>query len=69
MCAIAHSECAYANQLCIASLRETLCDEYAETGAMIRYEGPDQIPLLRRPGSIERMLTNLIENAIESPRD
>ena len=52
-----------------SSLRETLCAEYAETGAMIHYEGPDQIPLLRRPGGIERMLTNLIENAIESPRN
>jgi signal transduction histidine kinase len=48
----------------LGALLETLCDEYAESGAAICYEGPDQIPYFCRPDAIQRVLTNLIENAI-----
>jgi signal transduction histidine kinase len=48
----------------LGALLETLCDEYAETGVDIRYDGPDQIPYFCRPDGIQRVLANLIENAI-----
>ncbi|MDR5733953.1 ATP-binding protein [Caballeronia sp. LZ025] len=48
----------------LGALLETLCDEYDESGAEIRYEGPDQIPFYCRPDAMQRVLTNLIENAI-----
>lgn len=48
----------------LGALLATLCDEYEDAGARIRYDGPDQIPLLCRPDGIERAMTNLIENAI-----
>jgi signal transduction histidine kinase len=48
----------------LGALLETLCDEYAESGANIRYEGADQIPFFCRPDAIQRVLNNLIENAI-----
>lgn len=48
----------------LGALLVTLCDEYTESGAMICYEGPGQIPFLCRPDGIQRVFTNLIENAI-----
>ncbi|SAK55254.1 periplasmic sensor signal transduction histidine kinase [Caballeronia pedi] len=48
----------------LGALLETLCDEYAESGVEIRYEGPDYLPFFCRPESIQRLLTNLLENAI-----
>jgi signal transduction histidine kinase len=48
----------------LGALLSTLCDEYEETGAIISYEGPEQMPFFCRPNAINRALTNLIENAI-----
>lgn len=48
----------------LGALLATLCDEYEDTGAQIRYTGPDQIPFLCRPTAIQRAMSNLIENAI-----
>ncbi len=48
----------------LGALLGTLCDEYAESGAAIRYDGPDQIPFFCKPDAIQRVLTNLIDNAI-----
>ena len=48
----------------LGALLSTLCDDYEDSGAIIRYEGPDQIPFLCRPSAIHRVMTNLIENAI-----
>lgn len=48
----------------LGALLSTLCDEYEETGAIISYEGPEQMPIFCRPNAINRALTNLIENAI-----
>ncbi|MDR5837131.1 ATP-binding protein [Caballeronia sp. LZ034LL] len=48
----------------LGALLETLCDEYAESGAVIRYENPERIPFFCRPDAFQRVLTNLIENAI-----
>ena len=48
----------------LGSLLSTLCDEYEDSGARIHYDGPDQIPFLCRPTAIQRVMANLIENAI-----
>jgi signal transduction histidine kinase len=48
----------------LGALLATLCDEYEDTGAHIHYDGPDQIPFLCRPDAIERVMSNLIENAL-----
>lgn len=48
----------------LGALLSTLCDEYDETGAIISYEGPEQMLFFCRPNAINRALTNLIENAI-----
>jgi signal transduction histidine kinase len=48
----------------IGALLSTLCDDYEDSGARISYDGPDHIPLLCRPDAIERVMTNLIENAL-----
>ena len=48
----------------LEALLTTLCDEYEEAGAAIRYEGSESIRLYCQPSAIQRALTNLIENAI-----
>ncbi|PAK11630.1 two-component sensor histidine kinase [Burkholderia ubonensis] len=48
----------------LGALVATLCDEYEEAGATIRYDGPDKIPFFCRPAAMQRALANLIENAI-----
>lgn len=48
----------------LGALLSTLCDEYEDAGARIHYKGPDQIPFLCQPTAIQRVMTNLIENAI-----
>ncbi|MBU9172110.1 ATP-binding protein [Burkholderia gladioli] len=49
----------------LGALISTLCDEYAESGAAIECCGPEQVRLFCRPDSMHRMLTNLIDNALE----
>lgn len=49
----------------LGALISTLCDEYAENGAAIACRGPEQIRLFCRPDSMHRMLTNLIDNALQ----
>jgi signal transduction histidine kinase len=52
------------DRLDLGALLEMLCDEYAESGVAICYEGPAQIPFLCRPDGIQRVFSNLMENAI-----
>lgn len=46
----------------LGALLETLCDEYQEVGARVRYEGSEQIAFFCRPNAINRAVTNLVEN-------
>ncbi|CAG9200970.1 Histidine kinase [Paraburkholderia tropica] len=48
----------------LSALIATVCDEYEEAGAAIRYEGPRQIRCFCRPDSMQRVLANLIDNAL-----
>ncbi|MFT4067717.1 ATP-binding protein [Paraburkholderia sp.] len=52
----------------LGALISTLCDEYAEGGAAIRYDGPEQIRFFCRPEAIRRVLTNLVDNALHFGR-
>ncbi|MBN3857077.1 HAMP domain-containing protein [Paraburkholderia sp. Ac-20340] len=48
----------------LSALIATVCDEYEEAGAAIRYEGPHQIRCFCRPDGMQRVLANLIDNAL-----
>ncbi len=48
----------------LAALLQSLCDDLADGGAPVRYEGPDRITLECRPGALRRAFTNLIDNAV-----
>ncbi|WP_245641538.1 ATP-binding protein [Paraburkholderia bannensis] len=48
----------------LSALIATICDEYEEAGAAIRYEGPRQIRCFCRPDGMQRVLANLIDNAL-----
>jgi signal transduction histidine kinase len=54
-----------AEQLDLAALLQTLCDEFADAGFDVTYAGPLHCPAAGRPGALERALNNLIENAIK----
>ncbi|WP_322025589.1 ATP-binding protein [Burkholderia sp. BCC1977] len=47
----------------LGALIATLCDEYEEAGAAVRYDGPDKIRMFCWPDAMQRVLTNLVENA------
>lgn len=46
------------------ALLATVCDEYEESGADVRYEGPGHIRFHCRPVAFQRAVGNLIDNAI-----
>ncbi len=48
----------------LAALLQSLCDDLADGGAPVRYEGPDRITLECRPAALRRAFTNLIDNAV-----
>ncbi|WP_229261987.1 ATP-binding protein [Duganella guangzhouensis] len=48
----------------LGALIATLCDEYEEGGAAISYHGPPQIRCFCRPDAIQRVFSNLIDNAL-----
>ncbi|MFC4277105.1 ATP-binding protein [Achromobacter aloeverae] len=48
----------------VGALLSTLCDEYEEGGARIRYDGQADIRLYCRPNAMQRACANLIENAL-----
>lgn len=52
----------------LSALVAALCDEFAEAGADISFEAPEQIRFFCRPNAIGRALTNLIENGIHFGR-
>ncbi|MGO9132431.1 MAG: sensor histidine kinase [Methylovirgula sp.] len=49
-------------QLDIAALLLTLCDEFEEAGYSVHYAGLDQLAFFCRPNAMARALANLIEN-------
>ncbi len=51
-------------RLDLGALLSTLCDDYEDAGAHIAYDGPMQLPFLCRPDAIQRVMCNLIDNAL-----
>lgn len=48
----------------IASLAQSLCDDLADAGQPVTYDGPDRAVLSCRPVALRRALANLIDNAV-----
>lgn len=53
----------------LGALLQTLCDEYQESGADVRYQGPQPLRLFCRPNAINRAITNLVDNGIHFAKE
>ena len=49
----------------LAALIGSLCDDIADTGAVVSCSGPDKLPYDCAPGAIKRALGNIITNAVK----
>ena len=47
----------------LTSLIETVCDQFADTGHQVVYDGPRHLLLRCRPQALGRAVTNLVDNA------
>jgi signal transduction histidine kinase len=48
----------------LAALARSLCDDLADTGHPVTYAGPDRLRLACRPVALQRALANVIDNAV-----
>lgn len=53
----------------VAALLQTLCDEYADDGKDVLYEGAGEAVALCRPHAIQRAMGNLLDNAVQYGSD
>lgn len=49
----------------VGALLETICDDMADAGRPVRFEGPTGATMRCRPIALKRALTNLVENAVK----
>ncbi|WP_421362374.1 sensor histidine kinase [Agrobacterium rosae] len=49
----------------VASIMQTICDDFSDIGAKIRYRGPGRLIWHCKPVAITRAITNLCENGIK----
>jgi signal transduction histidine kinase len=49
----------------LAALVRSLCDDLADAGQPVHYQGPDRLRFAGRPVALRRALTNLIDNAVQ----
>ncbi len=49
----------------LSSLLQTLCDDLADAGQPVAYDGPHRVTLACRPAALGRALANLIDNAVK----
>ena len=47
----------------IASVLQTVCDQFADMGHDVTYQGPDHATLTARPDDLQRAVSNLVDNA------
>jgi signal transduction histidine kinase len=53
----------------LAALVRSLCDDMADAGQSVRYLGPDRLRFAGRPVALRRALANLIDNAVKYGRE
>jgi signal transduction histidine kinase len=49
----------------LSSLLQTLCDDLADAGRAVAFDGPDRVTLAGRPVALNRAFANLIDNAVK----
>ncbi|MBB4956086.1 signal transduction histidine kinase [Agrobacterium vitis] len=49
----------------LASIMQTICDDFSDVGATISYTGPGRLIWLCKPTALTRAITNLCENGIK----
>jgi signal transduction histidine kinase len=49
----------------LASVAQTICHQFADIGADVRYKGPNQLLVSGRFDELQSAITNLVENAIK----
>jgi signal transduction histidine kinase len=47
----------------LASLVETICDQFSDMGFSVQYRGPERLAVDCQPGALSRAVTNLVDNA------
>ena len=48
----------------LASVLQTVCDQYADMGRNVDYVGPDHATIVARPHDLQRAVGNLVDNAV-----
>jgi signal transduction histidine kinase len=52
-----------ASMIDVATSLQTICDQFADTGRDVRYDGPDHVVIRAKAAELQRAITNLIDNA------
>ena len=53
-----------ASMIDVAISLKTICDQFADTGRQVSYDGPDHVTIRAYACSLHRAVTNLVENAV-----
>jgi signal transduction histidine kinase len=53
-----------ASMIDVAISLKTICDQFADTGRQVSYDGPDHVTIRANASSLKRAVTNLVENAV-----
>lgn len=48
----------------LASVLQTVCDQFADMGHTVSYAGPDHATIAARPDDLQRAVSNLVDNAV-----
>jgi len=48
----------------LASVLQTVCDQFADMGHAVSYAGPDHATVAARPDDLQRAVSNLVDNAV-----
>ncbi|MCK9914564.1 ATP-binding protein [Microbacteriaceae bacterium K1510] len=48
----------------LASVLQTVCDQFADMGHAVSYAGPDHATIAARPDDLQRAVSNLVDNAV-----
>jgi signal transduction histidine kinase len=53
-----------ASMMDLAISLKMICDQFADTGRQVSYDGPDHVAIRANASSLNRAVTNLVENAV-----